>query len=210
MDSLFPIGNSVSSTKFDKLRKADAHKSHKLTKKDLSDFRIPINICEEFSEVLRPTKNRLRHTVMNACGIETKSHSAKVTYEQFLKMNSFLRYNKGTEDEFIWFCVRLFDPQLCGFTPASHCETIIDLLFDNQDDEGVTTKPPEVKLPQSPHKKMRSTFDKEPASDQDSAADSNENFTSKVAKKKRMSKIELGSQDVESANNEAGQQDNQN
>ena len=57
---------------------------------------------------------------------------------------------------------------------------------------------------------MRSTIDKEPASDQDSAEDSNENLTSKVTKKKRISKIELGSQDVESANNEAGQQEDQN
>ena len=71
MSQLFPIGNSVSSTKFAKLQKADAHKQHKLKKKDLEDFRVPVPILVEFSEVLRPTKQRLRHTVMNALGIAT-------------------------------------------------------------------------------------------------------------------------------------------
>ena len=68
---------------------------------------------------------------MNAMGIATNHRSAKVSYDQFLKMNSFLRYNKGTDDDYLWFCVRLFDPQLSGFNEASQCEKIIDLLFDN-------------------------------------------------------------------------------
>ena len=84
---------------------------------------------------------------MNALGIATDHSKAKITYDQFLKMNSFIRYNMGTVDEYFWFCVRLFDPHLGGFTDAAHCETIIDLLFDNQDEDGNTTKPPVVDLP---------------------------------------------------------------
>ena len=36
---------------------------------------------------------------------------------------------------------------MCGFTRISDCEQVIDLLFDNQDEDGKTTKAPEVKLP---------------------------------------------------------------
>lgn len=64
-------------------------------------------------------------------------------------LNSFIRYNNGSDDDHIWFCVKLFDPQLTGFAYVSDCEAIIDLLFDNQDEDGKTTKPPEVKLPES-------------------------------------------------------------
>lgn len=53
----------------------------------------------------------------------------------------------GSQDDYIWFCVRLFDPQLSGFASIAECETVIDLLFDNQDEDGNTTKPPKVDLP---------------------------------------------------------------
>lgn len=147
MDKLFPVGNSVSTTKYAKLQKAEAHKHHKLSKSDLEEFMVPVQIMSEFSEVLRPTKIPLRKFVMNAMGIATEHRSAKISYDQFLKLNSFLRFNKGSQDDYIWFCVRLFDPQLQGFTEISHCEKIIELLFENQDEEGTTTKPPPVKLP---------------------------------------------------------------
>ena len=100
-----------------------------------------------YSEVLRPTKDTLREIVMQALGIATNHNNAKISYEQFLKINSFIRFNNGTEEDYHWFCVRLFDPLLSGFTENSRCEMIIDLLFDNQDEDGNTTKAPEVKLP---------------------------------------------------------------
>ena len=84
---------------------------------------------------------------MAACGIQISHPNAKVSYEEFLKLNSFLRYNNGTTDDYIWFCVRLFDPIMSGFTLQSDCENVIDLLFDNQDETGKTTKAPPVKLP---------------------------------------------------------------
>lgn len=68
---------------------------------------------------------------MNALGILTSQKAAKITYDQFLQLNSFIRYNNGAEDDYFWFCVKLFDPQLTGFTKAEECERVIDLLFDN-------------------------------------------------------------------------------
>ena len=71
LEKLFPVGNSVSTTKYAKMQRADAHKHHKLSKGDLEEFQVPFKICSEFSEVLRPTKIPLRNYVMNAMGITT-------------------------------------------------------------------------------------------------------------------------------------------
>ena len=81
---------------------------------------------------------------MNALGITTTHKNASVSYDEFLKMNSFIRFNTGSPDDYIWFCVKLFDPLLTGFTAVENCESIIDLLFENQDEDGNTTKPPGV------------------------------------------------------------------
>ena len=147
MNELFPIGSNMSSLQFNKLQKQQAHKDYKLKQNDLKDFRVPVQILIDYAEVLRPTKIKLRSIVMSACGIIVNHKQAKVTYEQYLLLNSFIRYNNGSDDDHIWFCVKLFDPQLTGFANVSDCEAIIDLLFDNQDEDGKTTKPPEVKLP---------------------------------------------------------------
>lgn len=72
-----------------------------------------------------------------------------------MKLNSFIRFDIGTDDDYFWFCVRLFDPLLAGFTEAEKCERIIDLLFDNQDEEGNTTEAPAVKLPSGKNAKKK-------------------------------------------------------
>ena len=97
----------------------------------MTDFRVPVEVCIDYSEVLRPTKQLLRHIVLGALGVATSHKSAKISYDQFLAINSFLLYNTGTPDDYVWFCVKLFDPQLRGFTQADECERIIVLLFDN-------------------------------------------------------------------------------
>ena len=39
------------------------------------------------------------------------------------------------------------DPYLCGFADNEYCEYVIELLFDNQDEDGNPTKAPNTKLP---------------------------------------------------------------
>ena len=46
------------------------------------------------------------------------------------------------KEDYIWFCVKLMDPYLTGFADIPQCEYIIELLFDNQDEDGNKTKPP--------------------------------------------------------------------
>ena len=87
-------------------------------------------------------------------GVSTKTRDAKISYDQFLKVNSFLLFNHGEPDDYIWFIVRLFDPKLAGFTSVESCERIIDLLFDNQNEGGDTTKPPKVDLPDKVGKRV--------------------------------------------------------
>ena len=136
MNSIFPIGSNLSSFKYNKLQKEEAHKNFKLKKNDLRDFRVPVQVCIDYSEVLRPTKNKLRGLCMSAVGISASLPGSKMSYDEFLKLNSFLRFNNGTDDEYVWFCVKLFDPSLGGFAKTEDCEDVIDFLFDNQDEDG--------------------------------------------------------------------------
>ena len=92
--------------------------------------------------------------MLEAMGVSTKTRDAKISYDQFLKVNSFLLFNHGEPDDYIWFIVRLFDPKLAGFTSVESCERIIDLLFDNQNEGGDTTKPPKVDLPDKVGKRV--------------------------------------------------------
>ena len=102
---------------------------------------MPIQVCIDYSEVLRPTKYKLREIVIAALGIATGHSKATLSYDDFLKMNSFIRFDNGNPDDYIWFCVKLFDPMLGGFVAVEKCEAIVDFLFENQDEDGNNTKP---------------------------------------------------------------------
>ena len=103
-------------------------------------------------------KSRLRTIVLNAFGILADYEKSRMTMVEFLRINSFLRFGHSTDDEFMWFCVRLFDPSLNGYTKVNDCEDIIDLLFDNQDEDDQTTKAPnKVKQPDQ-HATRRSSI----------------------------------------------------
>lgn len=116
ISKLFPMGANISSNKYNIMQRGEKHKSHKLKMTDYRDFRVPVQVCIDYSEVLRPTKLRLRSIVMSALGILANYKKAKVTMDEFLRINSFLRFGNCSQDDFIWFCVKLFDPQMCGFT----------------------------------------------------------------------------------------------
>ena len=84
---------------------------------------------------------------MNALGVTTDHKGAKISYDQFLRINSFLDSEQEVpclKDDYIWFCVKLMDPFLTGFADTEHCEYVIELLFDNQDEDGNKTQPPKT------------------------------------------------------------------
>ena len=72
------------------MRKAEEYKKLKLSKQDLMDFRVPVKVCLDYADVLRPTKVKLRPIVLNALGVTTNHKGAKISYDQFLRINSFL------------------------------------------------------------------------------------------------------------------------
>ena len=154
LNRIFPIGPGLSSTKYNLMRQAEKHRNYKLNSQDMKDFRVAVQVCADYSVVLRPTKERLRLIVLEAMGVSTSLRDAKISYDQFLKVNSFLFFNHGEPDDYIWFVVRLFDPKLTGFTSVENCERVIDLLFDNQNEGGDTTKPPKVNLPDKVGKRV--------------------------------------------------------
>ena len=49
---------------------------------------------------------------MRALGIHSNSKEDKMTYEQFLNLNSLLKYRRQEKDAMIEFIVRLFDPTM--------------------------------------------------------------------------------------------------
>lgn len=110
MQALFPLNSNLSSFKYNRMQKEEQHKHFRLKKEDLTEFKVPVQVCIDYSEVLRPTKLKLRSVVLNAMGITTDFKGAKLSYDEFLKLNSFIKYDSGTVDDYIWFCVRLFDP----------------------------------------------------------------------------------------------------
>ena len=147
MLQVFPMGASVSSTKYNLMRQEEKHKNYKLNMKDYRDFRVPVKVFIDYSEVLRPMKLRLRRIVLNAFGILADYEKTALSMEEFLHISSFLRFGHNKDDDFMWFCVKLFDPKLEGYTKVDDCEDIIDLLFDNQDDEDAQKK---KKMPVKP------------------------------------------------------------
>ena len=139
LDSLFPINEKMSSLQYNRLQAEFQYKEFKLKDKDLADFRVPATIIMDSSEVLRPCRKELRPLILAATGIPTGDKGAKVSYEQFLNLVSFITHNKGTKEEYIMFFTRVFDPTMGGFTTNQEFEQIIDMMFDNEgndDEEG--------------------------------------------------------------------------
>ena len=129
VNKIFPIGANTSSTKFNQMRLQEKHLHCKLAEEDYTDFRLPIQICQEYSVVMRPFKPTLRGKILAALGIDVEDSDPRITLEQFLHVNSFVRYENFSEDDMIWFCVKLLDPILGGYTPVAECERTIDTLF---------------------------------------------------------------------------------
>ena len=65
---------------------------------------------------------------MNALGIDINDAGSKVDWEAFMLLNQLIRYNTATDEQFIDFFVKFFDP-FSSPVPDTEVERIIDLLF---------------------------------------------------------------------------------
>lgn len=65
---------------------------------------------------------------MNALGVDVNDASSKVDWEAFMLLNQLIRYNTATDEQFIDFIVKFFDP-FSARVPDTEVERIIDLLF---------------------------------------------------------------------------------
>lgn len=81
LSTLFPMNSNLSSLKYNRMQKEEEHKTYKLKKSDYREFQIPVQVCIDYSEVLRPTKMALRRTVLNALGINSNHNGAKMSYD---------------------------------------------------------------------------------------------------------------------------------
>ena len=79
--TLFPMGANVSSTKYNLMQRDEKHKLFKMNTQDYRSLRVPVQICIDYSEVLRPTKMRLRAIVLEAFGVLASYEKAVITMD---------------------------------------------------------------------------------------------------------------------------------
>merc|ERR1719464_959220 len=130
MSELFPIVDGTSSRKYNAMKEEEAHLHNKLKKNDLVDFKVPAWICMQNAEALKSTKTKLRPQIMRALGIHSNSKEDKMTYEQFLNLNSLLKYRRQDTEDMIDFMVRLFDPTMQGFSSNDDFSATLDIMFE--------------------------------------------------------------------------------
>lgn len=65
---------------------------------------------------------------MNALGIDVGDDGQKVDWNTFMVLNQLIRYNTATDEQFVDFFVKFFDP-FSSLVPDTEVERIIDLLF---------------------------------------------------------------------------------
>jgi len=124
---VFPVGGKIRTWI---TQKSLEHSSaYKLTKKDLFDYRIALDVLVEFSECLKPTKNKLKAVILSAVGVDVDNFKAKIDWEHFMKLNTLLKYNNASAEDYITFIVHLFDPHESSYTRDVEFERIIDLMF---------------------------------------------------------------------------------
>lgn len=80
------------------------------------------------SYALMRTKTEIRPQIMAALGIDINDDGSKVDWEAFMTLNQLLRYKTATDDQFLDFFVKFFDP-FSSPVPDTEVERIIDLLF---------------------------------------------------------------------------------
>lgn len=105
-----------------------------MTKEDLADFRVPLDVFIESSLVLIRTKPEIKLKILNALGIDVKNPTSKVDWESFLFLNKLLRYGNASNEEFIEYYCRFFDQKGSGVVTDQEFEALIDSLFGNGDE----------------------------------------------------------------------------
>jgi hypothetical protein len=95
------------------------------TDEEIRDFRIPIQVFNNNVRILQNTRPFLKLRVLAAVGIETSSKYCKVAWEEFMYLYKILQPGCPDHEEVIEFVVRLFNPQLSNFLPAS---SFVDLF----------------------------------------------------------------------------------
>ena len=79
MNNLFPMGANISSTKYNLMKKNEEQKNLRKKNADYQNFQVPVQIVIDYSEVLRPTKLRLRSYVMGALGVLANYSKSRVS-----------------------------------------------------------------------------------------------------------------------------------
>lgn len=77
---------------------------------DLTDFRIPIEIFKEYSDVMKALNEECQSMFLKALGINVEMKNQKIEWEQFIHIYCLLKYDTATPQEYHAFLIKVFDP----------------------------------------------------------------------------------------------------
>ena len=98
----------------------------------MKDFRIPIKIFKEYSQIMKGLNKECQNSFLNAMGVDVSYAKSKIAWEKFISLNCLLRFNTATLDEYINFFVKVFDPFNRGMVPRDQFEETLHSLFKGQ------------------------------------------------------------------------------
>jgi len=98
----------------------------------MKDFRIPIEIFKEYSQIMKGLNKECQNSFLNAMGVDVSYPKSKIAWEKFISLNCLLRFNTATLDEYINFFVKVFDPFNRGMVPREQFEETLHSLFKGQ------------------------------------------------------------------------------
>jgi hypothetical protein len=90
-----------------------------LDKKDLEDFRVPIDIFKEYSHIMKNLNKECQNYFLAAMGVDISYSKAKISWELYINLNALLRFNTASFLEYVNFFVKVMDPYQSKIVPKA-------------------------------------------------------------------------------------------
>ena len=84
-----------------KLKPSMKKHPYTLDEKDMSDFRIPLEIFKEYSSIMKGLNKDCQNSFLNAMGVNVKQPGAKIEWEKHIALNCLLKFDNATHEEYI-------------------------------------------------------------------------------------------------------------
>jgi hypothetical protein len=82
----------------------------KLEPEDMKDFRFPQHIFCEYASIMKGFNKECQYYFMKAMGIAVDEPNVRVDWENFIKLNTLLRYNTASLEQYLDFFEKVLNP----------------------------------------------------------------------------------------------------